>query len=180
LRTTEKLQGSAELKKRFERSYSRRLPASSLSGISTQPHAEDSVLDVKLNVAVDRFGQVMQGRLLVVRPGLLTSGGEYGFSSRQRTAPVKLEADLRREFIRIKLPEGFKLDELPMLAKIQSRYGTLEANWTLQDGYIQMQETLEIHEALVPASDYSSVRAFFDEVAGAHNATVILVRQMTN
>jgi transglutaminase-like putative cysteine protease len=180
LRTTEKLQGSAELKKRFERSYSRRLPASSLSGISTQPHAEDSVLDVKLNVAVDRFGQVMQGRLLVVRPGLLTSGGEYGFSSRQRTAPVKLEADLRREFIRIKLPEGFKLDELPMLAKIQSRYGTLEANWTLQDGYIQMQETLEIHEALVPASDYPSVRAFFDEVAGAHNATVILVRQMTN
>jgi len=71
-------------------------------------------------VAVDRFGQVMQGRLFVVRPGVLTSGGEYNFASKQRTSPVKLEADLRRDSILIKLPDGFKLDELPLPAKIES------------------------------------------------------------
>ena len=75
LGSTEKLKGAAELKKRFERAYSRRLPATSLSAISTGPHTEESSLDLKLNVAVDRFGQVMQGRLFVVRPGVLTSGG---------------------------------------------------------------------------------------------------------
>ena len=52
----------------------------------------------------------MQGRLLVVRPGELSSGGDYYFSSRQRSSPVKLEADLRRDSIKVKLPPGFKLD----------------------------------------------------------------------
>src|SRR5262245_1992221 len=144
LRTTEKLKGAAELKKRFERAYYRRLPATSLSAISTEPHTEESALDLKLNVAVDRFGQVMQGRLFVVRPGILTSGGEYNFASKQRTAPVKLEADLRRDSIVIKLPAGFELDELPRPAKIESPYGTLEANWVMRDGQIVMEETFEV------------------------------------
>jgi len=37
LRSTEKLKGAAELKKRFKRAYSRRLPATSLSAISMEP-----------------------------------------------------------------------------------------------------------------------------------------------
>ena len=55
---------------------------------------------------------------------------------------MKLEADLRRDSILIKLPDGFKLDELPLPAKIESPYGTLEASWTVKDGQIQMHETL--------------------------------------
>ena len=176
LRATEKLEGAAELKKRFERSYSRRLPATSLTSVSTDAHPEESFLNLALNLAADRFGQVMQGRLFVVRPGLLTSGGEYFFTSKQRTAPVKLEAGLRRDSIVIKLPDGFKLDEVPPPAKIQSPYGTLEASWIVKDGEIVMQETLEILETIVPAADYSKVRDFFDLVAGTHNAPVVLVR----
>ena len=40
-----------------------------------------------------------------------------------------------------------------------------------------MQETLEIPEAVIPASDYSKVRDFFDLVSGAHYAPVVLVKQ---
>jgi len=48
------------------------------------------------------------------------------------------------------LPDGFKLDELPLPAKIESPYGTLEASWTVKDGQIQMHETLEIRETKAP------------------------------
>src|SRR5207247_5693773 len=175
LRATEKLEGAGELKKRFERSYARRLPGTTLTGVATEARSED-VLNVNLNLAVDRFGQIMQGRLFVVRPGVLTSGGEYLFTSKQRTAPVKLEADLRRDSIVIQVPDGFKLDEVPNTVKLESPYGTLETTWTMNGGKILMQESLEIRETLVPASEYVKVREFFDLVSGAHNAALVLIK----
>ena len=75
------------------------------------------------------------------------------------------------------MPAGFKLDELLQAAKIESPYGTLEASWTVSDGKIVMEETLEVKDTVAPASDYSRVREFFDRVAGAQAAPVVLVRQ---
>jgi hypothetical protein len=176
LQAVERFSGAAELKKRFERSYSRRMPGAAISDI-TSAHPEQNVFAIDLNVAADRFGQIMQGRLFVVRPGLLASGVEYGFAAKQRTAPIKLEAALRTESIRIKLPTGFKLDELPAPAKIESPYGSLESTWTVENDELLMKETLEVRETLAPASSYSKVREFFEFVAGAHSAPVVLVKQ---
>jgi transglutaminase superfamily protein len=177
LRATEKLGGPDALRKRFENFYSRRLPASSLSGISTDANPEQGLLNVKLNVAADRFGQLMQGRLFIVRPGLLISGGEYVFTAKERKSPVKLEAGLRRDTISIRIPDGFKLDEFPSPTKIESPYGTIEASWTVKDGQILMEETLEIPETVVPTSEYAKLRDFFDRVGGAHSAPVVFVKQ---
>jgi hypothetical protein len=176
LYATEKT-GAAELRKRLEESYARRLPAASLSNISTEAHPEESLLKLNLNLTADRFGQLMQGRLFVVRPGFLISGGAYSFSSKERSTPIKLEADLRRNSITIKLPDGFKIDEVPEAVQIDSPYGKLDAAWTVKDGAILMQETLEIREMQAPASAYAKVREFFDLVTKAHNAPIILLKQ---
>jgi hypothetical protein len=90
---------------------------------------------------------------------------------------VKLEADLRHDSIRIKLPGGFKLDELPAPAKVESPYGSVEASWAVRDGEIVMEATLEIRDMVAPASDFAKVRDFFDKVAGVEGAPVVLVRQ---
>jgi hypothetical protein len=176
LRATEMLRGSDDLKKRLERGFGRRLAATTVSNVATESRTEENALSLHLELAAERFAQ-MQGRLLIARPGVLTSGGDYFFTSKQRTAPIELDADLRRDSIRIKLPAGFKLDELPGAVKIESRYGTLEASWTVQDAEIVMEQTLEIREATVPAAEYAQVRDFFDRVAGAQNAPVVLVKQ---
>jgi hypothetical protein len=114
---------------------------------------------------------------LVVRPGLLASGGEFVLVPKQRTAPIELEADLRHDSIRIKLPAGFKLDEFPSPAKIESPYGALQASWKVENGEIVMEETLEVRQMVVPASEYPKVRDFFQEVASAHGASVVLVAE---
>ena len=98
-------------------------------------------------------------------------------TSKERVSPVRLQSDLRRDSIRIKLPDGFKLDELPGPAKIDSPYGTLEATWTVHGGELQMHQTLQIRETVAPASEYKQVRDFFDHVAGAQGAAVVLVKQ---
>jgi hypothetical protein len=119
----------------------------------------------------------MQGRLFVVRPGLLSSGGDYLFQSKKRSAPIKLFADLRQDSIRIKLPTGFRMDELPVPLKLESPYGRLEASWTLREGELVMSQTLEIREQVVPAAEYAQVRDFFDRVAGSETAPVVLVKE---
>jgi hypothetical protein len=177
IRQLERLQGAGEVKKRLERGVSRRVPGATLGRVATKAQTDQNLLDLDMDVAAGRFGQMMQGRLLVVRLGLLNSGGDYAFPSKQRNAPVKLEADLHRDSISIKVPAGFKPDELPAPNKIESPYGTLDVKWTVRDGQVAMDETLEIRETLVPVAEYSKLRDFFEQVAGAHSAPVVLVKQ---
>ena len=177
LRAVQRLEGNEELKKSFERGLSRRMRGTTLKSVDMKAHPQDNGVSVNLDLVTDRFGQIMQDRLLVVRPGLLASGGDYFFASQQRTSPVELETDLRHDSIRIKLPAGFKLDELPDAAKIESPYGTLQASWAVKDGEIVMDESLEIKQTLAPAAEYPQIRDFFERVNGAQFAPVVLVKQ---
>jgi hypothetical protein len=177
LRAVEITRGSDELKKRFERGFGRRIAGTTVGKVTTDAQVAENRLGVNVDVAAEHFGQNMQGKLFVVRPGLLTSGGDYLFTSKQRTAPVKLDADLRRDVITIKVPEGFKADELPDQVKIESPYGSLDAKWSVRDGAVVMEQSLEIKECLVPAREYAKVLDFFDRVGGAQQAAVILAKQ---
>jgi hypothetical protein len=177
LRAIQKIRGNEELKQRFERGFARRLGGTTLSRVAIETHLEESRLTVNLDLASERFGQLAQGRLLIVRPGLLTSGGEYTFSSKQRSSPVKLESELRKDSIRVKLPSGFKLDELPRSGRIDSPYGTLQASWAVRDGELVMEQTLEIRSTVAPVAEYARLREFFDRVAGAQSAPVVFLKQ---
>lgn len=176
LRAIEKRSGKDELSKRFERSFALSIGAV-LNRVSTESAADPNSLMVNIELVAEHFVQSMQGSLFIVRPGMLSSGGEYTFTSKQRNQPIELESDLRHDTIRIKMPPGFKLDELPPPIKIESPYGNLDANWSVVDGAVVMRQTLEIREQVAPAADYSKVRDFFDQVAAARGAPVVLIRQ---
>ncbi len=176
LRAVDQLRGHEELQKRFERGFTRRLGGVTIKSVAANGSADDRLV-VNVDLTAERFGQLMQDRLLIVRPGALSSGGEYIFTSRKRSSPVKLEADLRHDSIKVKLPDGFKLDELPAPAKVESAYGSIQGSWAVHDGEIVMEQTLEIRDMVAPASDFAKVRDFFDRVAGVEGAPVVLIRQ---
>ena len=177
LRGTEMLRGGDEVRKRFERVLARRVPGSVVGKVSTEVQPDGNSLSAHLELSAERFGQSMQNRLFIIRPGLLTSGGDYFFTSKQRTAPVELSGDLRHDSIRLKLPAGFKADEVPHDMRIESPYGTATASWAVRGDEIVMEMTLEVREMVVPASGYAGVRDFFDRVTGAQGAAIVLVKQ---
>jgi hypothetical protein len=177
LRRLETLRGGEEFKKRFEAGVSRRMGGTTVRTVSTASDKEENRLSLNAEFSAERFGQSMQGRLFVLRPGLLTSGGDYFFSSRKRASPIKLSSDLRQDSIRIKLPPGFEVDESPRPMKIESVYGKLEASWVVRDGEAIMNQTLEIREQVVGAAEYAQVRQFFDQLAAAETAPVVLVKR---
>ena len=177
LRALERESAASGVRRVFERAFNRSVGRSRLTEITTAADNGQNHATVKINMEADHFGQNMGGKLLIVRPGLLTSGGNYYLVSNKRNNPVKLEADLRRDTIRIKVPAGFKLDELPQTAKIDGAYGRLEATWAVENGEIVMNQTLEVRQTTVPAAEYESVRKFFDRLGGAQAAPVVLTRQ---
>ena len=177
LRRVETLRGSEELKKRLERGFARRIAATTVRGVTTAANPAENRLALNVELGAERFAQIMQGRLLVVRAGLLSSGGDYLFTSKERSSPVKLQADLRRDSIRLKLPAGFQPDELPPPVKIESTYGTLEAVWLVKDGELLMTQLLEVRAQVVQTAEYAQVREFFEQVAAAGFAPVVLVKR---
>jgi len=177
LRGVQTYLGNSEMQKAFEEGFARRLGATSVQNLAAAPHLTENRLSLDLDLAAERFAQNMQGRLYVIRPGMLASGGEYSLPSKERTAPVKLESDLRRDSIRIKIPSGYKLDELPAAVRVDSPYGTLNATWAVSNEEIVMEQTLEVRQKTVAASEYAQVRQFFEQLNAAESAPIVLVKQ---
>jgi len=48
------------------------------------------------------------------------------------------------ETVRILLPEGYKVDELPQAVKIDSPYGKHEAKWESEAGAVVFNRKLEL------------------------------------
>ena len=84
---------------------------------------------------------------------------------------------MARDVIRIRIPDGFKLDEKPSPARIEGPYGKLVATWEVKDREIVMTQSLEVNPITVPAAEYQAVRKFFDRLGGAQAAAVVLAKQ---
>jgi hypothetical protein len=176
VRATHVFDGTPELQQRFARSFSRRIPGAVVANVRSQVTEENRVA-LNLELTADRFAQINGGRLFVVRPGLLTSGGEYYLDDEKRTSPIQLTADLRRDSVRLRIPAGFQPDELPVPAVLEGEFGRFEVSWKVAADEIVMEETLAIRETEVAASEYEAVRDFFDRVAGHRAAPVVLIKK---
>ena len=85
-------------------------------------------------------------------------------------------ADALRETVRIQLPMGFKVDELPEAVRIDSAFGKFDATWAAEGGAIVFKRSFEMPAQAVPVAQYAEFKKFLDRAAGAGNSPVVLVR----
>jgi hypothetical protein len=90
---------------------------------------------------------------------------------------VKLDADVYRDSVRIKLPAGYKIDKMPDEVRLNSRYGAYEASWKVAGGDLLFEQSTEVRDTLVPAAQYAELRAFFDRIGGSQAAPVVLMKK---
>ena len=128
-----------------------------MSRFATEDAPEDHRITVNVDLAAERLG-VAQSKLLLIHPGLLSNTREYFFSTRQRTTPIRVSAALRSDAIHIKVPAGFQADEIPPAQNFESPYGKLAAKWSVKDGELVMEETIEIRDTVAPAAECLKVR----------------------
>lgn len=132
-------------------------------------------LDV--DFAAANYGQLMQGRLLVFKPAIVSRRESLEFTGGARTHPVVLEPHAFNETVKVKLPAGFDVDELPDPVKLDAPFGTYSASYEVKDGQLNFTRSFVQRAATVPAAQYAQVRGFFERIRAAEQSPVVLAKK---
>lgn len=136
---------------------------------------KDGEFTLQAKFASPRFAQRPQAQMLIFKAALL-SHADLRLTEKTRKYPVVVETDALRETVRIHLPAGFKVDELPSAVHIDSPFGKYEATWTSESGAILFRRSFEIPAQTVPVARYADFKQFLERVAVAGDSPVVLVR----
>jgi len=135
----------------------------------------------RFNLDVDfvapRYGQLMQDRLLVFKPAIVSRREALALTGGNRKQPVVLHANAYSETLRLKLPAGFEVDEMPDAVKLDTAFGSYSTNYEVKDGQLIFTRKLIQKAATIPADQYGAVRSFFEKIRAAEQAPVVLARK---
>ena len=167
--------------------YDKRIEAWIVRGVSG---AKVSKIDVnetpggpftlQTEFSADQYGQLMQNRLLIFKPAIVSRRASLFLTEASRKYPVLLGAQAYTESVRIKLPDGFQVDELPEPLKMEEVFGGYSANHKIEDGYLLFTRSLTIRRSLLPVDQYSSVRSFYQKILAMEQSPAVLIRKNTN
>ena len=176
LRSVMARDGNNESRKVFERSLTQRLGGLEVHDVKPEDHPERRLLDVKVTFDVTHFGQA-QGKLVLLRPGMLVPGSRYSFAAKERKLPVRLFAESRSDRVYLTLPSTLQPDEIPDPISVESRYGKYSGGYVVKDGGLMFQQKLEVVDSMVPAPEYGALREFFEQISGYQQSVVVLTQK---
>lgn len=132
---------------------------------------------LEVDFSADRYGQVMQNRLLAFRPALVARQDSFALRDSTRQHPVVLHERAAFTTARIQLPPGFAVDETPEPFSVEAPFGRYSLAIAVEADALIVERRYETRALTVPASEYSALRGFFQRVVEAEQAPVVLIRK---
>ncbi|HKG98516.1 MAG TPA: DUF3857 and transglutaminase domain-containing protein [Pyrinomonadaceae bacterium] len=132
-------------------------------------------LNVEFNAKT--YGQLMQDRLLVFKPAIVSRREGLALTGATRKHPVVLRANAYSETVRVQLPAGFAVDEMPDAVKIETPFGSYVTSYEVKNNELIFKRRLSQKATTIAAADYEIVRKFFESIRAAENAPVVLARK---
>ena len=124
------------------------------------------------------YAQSMKGNLLVFKPAIVDRRDFTLLTEPDRKYPIVIEPRSWSEASDIIIPDGFKVDYLPPPVETQASFGryTAGCEYDSQTHQVRYRRTLVMNAAEIPASDYATVRAFYETIRKAEQTRVVLGR----
>lgn len=122
------------------------------------------------------------GRRILLAPNLLGRLSPLPAQVGARQMPLALPApSLSQDTVRLHVPTGFRVENLPQPTQLTTAYGTYSSSCTaLPDGTLQYVRQLETRRpagsTTLPAARYPDYQDFRRKVSQADNAQVVLVK----
>ena len=132
---------------------------------------------LNLEFTANTYGQLMQNRLLVFKPVVVARREALSLTEATRKYPVVLHAIGFSETVRVQLPAGFDVDELPDPVKLQTAFGSYTTSYEVKNNELVFKRQLSQKATTIAAADYETVRKFFESIRAAENAPVVLARK---
>ena len=148
-----------------------------LNKMEPSDNSAEGRFTLNVEFSANQYGQVMQGRLLVFKPAIVSRRESLALTSTTRKHPVVLRANAYSETVQVKLPAGFAVDEVPDAVKIETPFGSYVTSYEVKNNELIFKRQLSQRATTIAAADYESVRKFFESIRTAENAPVVLAKQ---
>lgn len=132
-------------------------------------------LDVEFSAAA--YAQLMQDKLMVFKPAIIGRLDRLSFNEGKRMNPFMMDAVSYTENVKIRLPQGFIVDEMPEPTKLDTPFGKYDASYQVSGEYLIFSRSLKLHRTTVPADKYDTIKSFFGRVHTAEQSPVVLMRK---
>ncbi|MEZ5427458.1 MAG: DUF3857 and transglutaminase domain-containing protein [Pyrinomonadaceae bacterium] len=168
---------SSDVNKVFEGWLTRGATAASLKKLTPKDNHANASFDLDVEFSAPRYGQLMQGRLLIFKPAIVNRANSIYLTEKERILPVLVDADSFSEKAVFKLPEGFVVDEMPDAVDLETSFGKYSTSYEVKDGKLFFTRTLIMKRTTVPVEKYEKIRQFYTEIMAAEQAPVVLEKQ---
>ncbi|HKO42818.1 MAG TPA: transglutaminase domain-containing protein [Pyrinomonadaceae bacterium] len=166
-----------DYKSMLENWVTRGATAAKVSKFLTNDDSESGKFDLDMEFSAPHYAQDMAGRLLVFKPAIVSRRESVFLTEPTRKHPVVLDSYAFTETVRVKLPGGFDVDELPDPVKIEVPFGSYKTSYEVKAGELLFTRSLAQKAGTIPADQYQSVRSFYQRVRAAEQAPVVLARK---
>jgi hypothetical protein len=148
-----------------------------LNKMEPSDNAADGRFTLNVEFSANQYAQLMQDRLLVFKPAVVSRREGLALTAATRKHPVVLRANAYSETVNVKLPAGFTVDEVPDAVKLETPFGTYVTSYEVKNNQLVFKRQLSQQATTIAAADYDKVRKFFESIRAAENAPVVLARQ---
>jgi hypothetical protein len=163
--------------KAIERWITRGATGASVSRVEPLDNNSEGKFSLNVEFSAARYAQVMQGRLLVFKPTILSRRESLFLTDGLRKHPVMLDAHAYSENVQVKLPEGFAVDEIPEAVKVDTPFGNYATSYEVKDGTLYFTRRLVVRSVTIPVSDYEKVKRFYSMIYAAEQAPIVLAKK---
>ena len=166
-----------DYQKRIERWSTAGATASKVTRLDLEDNLNAGRFGLDIDFTAEGYGQSMQDRLLVFKPAIVSRRETLFLTEPTRSHPIVLDSRSFTETVHVKLPEGFEVDELPDVAKLETAFGSYKTSYEVKGTELIFTRTLAQRAGTIPSSQYQAVRRFFESMRAAEQAPVVLVKK---
>jgi len=161
----------------IEQWIARGASGANVSTIEPTDNSAEGKFALKVNFTAAAYGQVMQARLLVFKPAIVSRRESLFLTAAERKHAIVLESHAYSETVTVKLPAGFDVDELPDPIKMDAPFGTYSTTYEVKEGKLNFKRTLVVRNSTIPVAEYAKVRGFFEKIRAAESTPVVLAKK---
>jgi hypothetical protein len=148
-----------------------------VSRVEPKDNNEGGRFDLDVDFTAGNYAQLMQNRLLVFKPAIVSRHESLSLTEAMRKHPVVLDSRNFSETVRVKIPADFEVDELPDPVKLDTAFGSYKTTYLVKNGELVFTRSLAQRAGTIPAAQYQTVRSFFERIRAAEQAPVVLAKK---
>jgi hypothetical protein len=132
---------------------------------------------IDVSFSAQRYGQLMQDRLLVFKPVIVSRRHSAYLTEPKRLTPIEIDGRSMKETSHFALPDGFAVDEMPDPVDLKAPFGSYSTKYVVTGNKLEFIRELKMNRMTLPVDKYSVAKDFFSKIREAEQAPVVLVRK---